>query len=226
MAVPMTVKMPEPTTAPMPNAVSETGPRVFLSAVSGASDSSMSLSMDFVAKICRGSARSSSFQVCGQQRLYAGPVRTARENASRGDTCCGGPGAIFLRMVGWLVGWLAGRLGVFGKTMERVGRGGAACSALPLQNEAAPFQDRGFKLEPHQKPDLAEGVSCFERARLFSSKSPQNRHPERRLSRLYARAGVEGPATRPVPPQMSAAFWRESSTIGRQNAWQAPPVRR
>ena len=55
MAVPMTVKMPEPMTAPMPRAVRETGPRVFLRAFSGCSDSEMSLSMDFVAKICRGS---------------------------------------------------------------------------------------------------------------------------------------------------------------------------
>jgi len=50
--VPITVKIPDPMTAPTPSAVSETGPRVFLSAVSGASDSRMSLSMDFVAKIC------------------------------------------------------------------------------------------------------------------------------------------------------------------------------
>jgi hypothetical protein len=57
MAVPMTVKMPEPMTAPMPSAVSETGPRVFLSAVSGRSDSSISLSMDLVAKIWRGFVR-------------------------------------------------------------------------------------------------------------------------------------------------------------------------
>ncbi len=55
MAVPMTVKMPDPMTAPMPRAVSETGPRVFLRECSGRSDSEMSLSMDFVAKICRGS---------------------------------------------------------------------------------------------------------------------------------------------------------------------------
>jgi hypothetical protein len=54
MAVPITVKMPEPMTAPMPSAVSETGPRVFLSAVSGRSLSVMSLSMDLVAKIWRG----------------------------------------------------------------------------------------------------------------------------------------------------------------------------
>ena len=56
MAVPMTVKMPEPMTAPMPSAVRETGPRVFLSACSGRSDSEISLSMDLVAKIWRGSA--------------------------------------------------------------------------------------------------------------------------------------------------------------------------
>jgi hypothetical protein len=55
MAVPMTVKMPEPMTAPMPSAVSETGPSVFRSEFSGSSDSEMSLSMDFVAKICRAS---------------------------------------------------------------------------------------------------------------------------------------------------------------------------
>ena len=51
IAVPMTVKMPEPMTAPMPSAVSETGPRVFLRACSGRSESEMSLSMDLVAKI-------------------------------------------------------------------------------------------------------------------------------------------------------------------------------
>jgi hypothetical protein len=53
MAVPMTVKIPEPMTAPMPSAVSETGPSVFLSELSGRSDSWISLSMDFVAKIWR-----------------------------------------------------------------------------------------------------------------------------------------------------------------------------
>jgi hypothetical protein len=47
------VKIPEPMTAPMPSAVSETGPSDFFSAVSGLSLSAISLSMDFVAKICR-----------------------------------------------------------------------------------------------------------------------------------------------------------------------------
>ena len=60
IAVPMTVKIPLPMTAPMPSAVSETGPSVFFRACSGRSDSSMSLSMDLVAKICRGSAVSSA----------------------------------------------------------------------------------------------------------------------------------------------------------------------
>jgi hypothetical protein len=52
IAVPMTVKMPEPTTAPMPSAMSEMGPRVLRSRRSGSSDSAMSLSMDFLAKSC------------------------------------------------------------------------------------------------------------------------------------------------------------------------------
>jgi hypothetical protein len=54
IAVPMTVKMPEPMTMPMPSAVSETGPRVFLRECSGRSESLMSLSIDLVAKIWRG----------------------------------------------------------------------------------------------------------------------------------------------------------------------------
>ena len=52
MAVPMTVKIPEPMTAPMPSAVSETGPSVFLRAFSGHSESLISLSMDLRAKSC------------------------------------------------------------------------------------------------------------------------------------------------------------------------------
>jgi hypothetical protein len=58
IAVPMTVKMPEPMTAPMPSAVSETGPRCFLRAHSGRSESEISLSIDFVRKICLASALS------------------------------------------------------------------------------------------------------------------------------------------------------------------------
>ena len=59
MAVPITVKIPEPMTAPTPRAVRETGPRVFLSECSGRSESEMSLSMDFVANIWRARAKSS-----------------------------------------------------------------------------------------------------------------------------------------------------------------------
>jgi len=56
MAVPMTVKMPEPMTAPMPSAVSDQGPSDFLSACSGSSDSRISLSMDLQASSWLGSA--------------------------------------------------------------------------------------------------------------------------------------------------------------------------
>jgi hypothetical protein len=52
MAVPMTVKIPEPMTAPMPSAVRLTGPRVFFSACSGSSLSEISLSIFFLASIC------------------------------------------------------------------------------------------------------------------------------------------------------------------------------
>jgi len=50
IAVPMTVKMPEPMTAPMPRAVSDHGPSVFFRRCSGSSDSEISLSMDLQAK--------------------------------------------------------------------------------------------------------------------------------------------------------------------------------
>src|SRR5450759_1949604 len=50
MAVPITVKMPEPMTAPMPNAVSDHGPRVFFNRCSGSCDSEISLSIDLHAK--------------------------------------------------------------------------------------------------------------------------------------------------------------------------------
>ena len=55
IAVPMTVKMPEPMTMPMPSAVSETGPRCLCREFSGSIESEISLSMDLVAKICLGS---------------------------------------------------------------------------------------------------------------------------------------------------------------------------
>src|SRR6266487_3750689 len=50
MAVPMTVKIPEPITAPIPSAVSDTGPRVFFSLRSGSWESEISLSMDLQQK--------------------------------------------------------------------------------------------------------------------------------------------------------------------------------
>src|ERR1700722_15120710 len=46
IAVPITVKIPEPMTAPMPRAVREIGPSVFFSRRSGSSESEISLSMD------------------------------------------------------------------------------------------------------------------------------------------------------------------------------------
>ena len=52
MAVPMTVKMPEPMTAPIPSAVSDHGPSVFFSECSGSSESLISLSIDLVANSC------------------------------------------------------------------------------------------------------------------------------------------------------------------------------
>jgi len=56
MAVPMTVKMPEPMTAPMPSAVRDHGPSDFFSAFSGSSDSRISLSMDLRASSWLGRA--------------------------------------------------------------------------------------------------------------------------------------------------------------------------
>jgi hypothetical protein len=50
IAVPITVKMPEPITAPIPRAVRETGPSVFLSLRSGSSESEIRLSMDLQQK--------------------------------------------------------------------------------------------------------------------------------------------------------------------------------
>jgi hypothetical protein len=62
MAVPMTVKMPEPMTASMPRAVRETGPSVFFRACSGLSDSEISLSIDLVLKICLASALAPAYR--------------------------------------------------------------------------------------------------------------------------------------------------------------------
>lgn len=48
-AVPVKTKIPEPMIAPIPNAVSDHGPRDFFSLCSGRSESEISLSMDFLA---------------------------------------------------------------------------------------------------------------------------------------------------------------------------------
>ena len=78
MAVPMTVKMPEPMTAPMPRAVSETGPSVFFNACSGRSDSAISLSMDFVRKICLASALAPEKSSYLRLKVWCGGVATAQ----------------------------------------------------------------------------------------------------------------------------------------------------
>ena len=88
IATPMTVKMPEPITAPIPSAVSETGPSVFFNAFSGNSDSEISLSIDLVAKICLASALAPACRelVRGRFRLHSAipediisPARPARQ---------------------------------------------------------------------------------------------------------------------------------------------------
>jgi len=61
----MTVKMPEPMTAPMPSEVRESGPSVLRSLFSGSSDSAMSLSMDLQAKTWRGRMR----LLCGKNAI-------------------------------------------------------------------------------------------------------------------------------------------------------------
>jgi hypothetical protein len=69
MAVPITVKIPEPITAPIPSAVNETGPSVFFNACSGLSDSEISLSIDLVAKICLASALAPACRWIGAGRF-------------------------------------------------------------------------------------------------------------------------------------------------------------
>ncbi len=49
IAVPTTVKMPEPITAPIPSAVRDSGPSVLVKRRSASSESEISLSMDLVA---------------------------------------------------------------------------------------------------------------------------------------------------------------------------------
>ena len=67
--MPITVKMPDPITAPMPSAVNETGPSVFFNACSGLSDSEISLSIDLVRKICLASALAPAYRGIGAGRF-------------------------------------------------------------------------------------------------------------------------------------------------------------
>jgi hypothetical protein len=69
IATPMTVKIPEPITAPIPSAVSDTGPSVFFNACSGFSDSEISLSIDLVRKICLASALAPAYRRIGAGRF-------------------------------------------------------------------------------------------------------------------------------------------------------------
>src|SRR4029077_15063027 len=57
IAVPITVKMPEPMTAPIPSAVRDQGPSVFLRRCSGSSELAINLSIDFLAKSWLGRAK-------------------------------------------------------------------------------------------------------------------------------------------------------------------------
>src|ERR1044071_9948482 len=59
-AVPVSTKMPEPMTAPMPRAVSDQGPSVFCRRWPGASDSEISLSIDLQQKSWLSEGRTTS----------------------------------------------------------------------------------------------------------------------------------------------------------------------
>ena len=69
IATPITVKIPDPITAPIPNAVRETGPSVFFNACSGLSDSEISLSIDLVRKICLASELAPAYRRIGAGRF-------------------------------------------------------------------------------------------------------------------------------------------------------------
>ena len=79
MAVPMTVKIPEPMTAPMPSAVSDHGPSDFLRAFSGSSESRISLSMDLRANSWLGSA----VLLLQPQGVPSNPLRVLAEDRGR-----------------------------------------------------------------------------------------------------------------------------------------------
>jgi hypothetical protein len=78
MAVPMTVKMPEPMTAPMPRAVRDQGQRDFLRECSGSSESRISLSMDLRASSWLGSAVLLILSIAGSREDFPrGSVQNA-----------------------------------------------------------------------------------------------------------------------------------------------------
>jgi len=89
MAVPITVKMPEPITAPMPSAVSDHGPSVFFSACPGSSESLISLSIDLRASSWLASAGLLERQLFDYElsalslQLPAHPASTAADCSAR-----------------------------------------------------------------------------------------------------------------------------------------------
>ena len=95
MAVPITVKIPEPITAPIPNAVRDQGPRLFLRECSGSSESRISLSMDLRASswLARAvllvlSEPGSPFppDACAECSRYGSPPEVLRPRKSRAGT--------------------------------------------------------------------------------------------------------------------------------------------
>src|SRR6266496_59155 len=78
IAVPITVKIPEPITAPMPRAVRETGPSVFFSLRSGSSESEISLSIDLQQKSWLSDVRTTGAgSVGGCDKRSWSPVKPA-----------------------------------------------------------------------------------------------------------------------------------------------------
>src|ERR1700735_102382 len=80
MAVPITVKIPEPMTAPIPSEVRLSQPRDFFKRFSGSCESVMSWSMSFLRKSCAPNLHLPSvgknFTLCGR---FAQPLRSKRQ---------------------------------------------------------------------------------------------------------------------------------------------------
>src|SRR5215469_10946369 len=79
MAVPMTVKIPEPITAPMPSEVRLIHPSDFFSCFSGFSESEMSLSMLLQRKSCRANRHPPPTRRAGNFTLRASPVQQEQQ---------------------------------------------------------------------------------------------------------------------------------------------------